>query len=336
MFLNKKIKIFLNYFVGPVIFIWLSYSIYRQIQQQGDVHQSWRFIIAALTGPQAWKLVLVSILMLLHLGIEAVKWTILMRNIQPVSFARAYRAVFSGQALAFNTPNRLGESAGRAVYLEEGNRLRGIILSVVGSMSQNIVTFVVGLLALLYLRLNILGPAYTIAGMSIFWYNALVFMVTVGTGFFIIIYFRIVWAIKIVEKISFVKKHRFLVQKLEDFHWRELTNVLFLSFCRYVIYLVQYVLLLQVFEVHVAVLNAACMTGVVFLVITMIPTIALAELGFRGKVSLQLFGLLSTNTVGIIATAAGIWIINLIIPAIAGSLLLLGIRLFRIKMNKAK
>jgi hypothetical protein len=42
-----------------------------------------------------------------------------------------------------------------------------------------------------------------------------------------------------------------------------------------------------------------------------------------------LFGLLSANTIGILATAAGIWIINLVIPAIAGSLLILGIRLFR-------
>ena len=75
--------------------------------------------------------------------------------------------------------------------------------------------------------------------------------------------------------------------------------------------------------------DAACMACVLFLVLAIVPTVALAELGFRGKVSIQLFGLLSANTIGILATAAGIWIINLVIPAIAGSLLILGIRLFR-------
>jgi hypothetical protein len=92
---------------------------------------------------------------------------------------------------------------------------------------------------------------------------------------------------------------------------------------------IQYVLLLQVFEVNISFIDAAGMVAVMFLVLAVIPTIALAELGFRGKISLQLFGLFSSNTIGIVATAAGIWIINLIIPAIAGSLFILGVRLFR-------
>ena len=65
--------------------------------------------------------------------------------------------------------------------------------------------------------------------------------------------------------------------------------------------------------------------------LAIIPTTALAELGIRGKMSLLLLGLISTNSVGIIATAAGIWLINLILPAIAGTLFILGIRIFRNK-----
>jgi hypothetical protein len=70
---------------------------------------------------------------------------------------------------------------------------------------------------------------------------------------------------------------------------------------------------------------------VMLLVLAIVPTIALAELGFRGKLSLSLFGLYSTNTLGIVATAAGIWIINLMIPAVAGAIFILGVRLFRNK-----
>ena len=92
--------------------------------------------------------------------------------------------------------------------------------------------------------------------------------------------------------------------------------------------------MLQVFGVEASIVSMAMMVSVLFLVLAMVPSIALAELGFRGKVSLQLFGLLSTNHIGIIAAAAGIWIINLIIPAIAGSILILGVRLFKNKKNK--
>jgi hypothetical protein len=145
------------------------------------------------------------------------------------------------------------------------------------------------------------------------------------------VFFRLSWLIKLLEKVPFIAKHQFFVKKLEDFHWKELTRILVLSFIRYVVYVLQYVLLLEVFDVHLNWIDAASMVCIMFLILSIIPTIALAELGFRGKISIQLFGMLSTNTVGIIATVGGIWIINLIIPAIAGSVLILGIRLFRNK-----
>ena len=311
--------------------MWLSYSIYRQIQRQTDVHQSWNLIIGAINGPQSWKFWVVIALMFVNWGIESRKWQVLVGSIQKVSFWKAYRAVFAGQALAFNTLNRAGESAGRAIYLEEGNRLRGIVLSLVGSMSQIIVTFFIGLLGLLYLRFDILDNTHHLEGLSGFWLDSLIWAITVGIGLFILLYFRLSWLIQLLEKIPFIGKHRFFVQKLEDFHWKELTRILILSFCRYVVFVLQYIFLLQVFEVNVNWIEAASMVCVMFLVLAIVPTIALAELGFRGKVSIQLFGLLSSNTVGIVATAAGIWIINLIIPAIAGSLFILGIRLFRNK-----
>ena len=311
--------------------MWLSYSIYQQIQRQADVHQSWELIKSAFRGEQFGKLMVVIFFMFINWGIEALKWQLLISRIQEVSFIRAYRAIFSGQALAFNTLNRVGESAGRAIFLKEGNRLRGIVLSVVGSMSQMVVTFVMGLLALLYLRFHILDASHQVEGLSIVWLDGFIYAITVGIVLFILLYFRLSGFIRILEKIPFIAKHKFFVQKLENFHWKELTRILFLSFCRYVVFVVQYVLLLQVFEVNVSWIEAACMVSVMFLVLAVVPTIALAELGFRGKVSIQLFGLLSTNTIGIIATAAGIWILNLIIPAIAGSLFILGIRLFRNK-----
>ncbi|MES2372375.1 MAG: lysylphosphatidylglycerol synthase domain-containing protein [Bacteroidota bacterium] len=329
--LNKKLKILLNYIVGPILFVWLSYSIYQQVQRQGDVQQSWQLIRSAFSGPQLLKISGVLVLMFVNWGIEARKWQLLVSSIQTVSFGKAFKAVFSGQALGFNTPNRMGESAGRAIFLDEGNRLRGVVLSAVGSMSQIIVTFVTGLVSLLYLRLYILNDAHQLTGLSIFWLDGLIYAITAGIILFILLYFRLSWMIKLLEKIPFIAKHKFFVQKLEDFHWKELTRILLLSSCRYVVFVVQYVLLLQVFEVNIGWLEAASMVSVMFLVLAIVPTIALAELGFRGKISLQLFGLLSSNTVGIVATAAGIWVINLIIPAIAGSLFILGIRLFRNK-----
>ncbi len=269
--------------------------------------------------------------MFVNFGIEARKWQILVGSIQKISIWRAYRAVFGGQAFGFNTLNGVGTSAGRVLFLKEGNRLRGMVLSVVGSMSQVIITFVFGLAALVYMRIFILNETRSMEGLSVFWLDSLLSVISIGIVLFILLYFRLSWVIKLLEKIPFIAKHKFFVQKLEDFHWKELTRLLILSFSRYIVFLVQYVLLLQVFEVNMDPLDAASLIAAMFLVLAIVPTISLAELGFRGKLSLQLFGLLSSNVVGIVASAAGIWIVNLMIPAIAGSLFILGIRLFRNK-----
>lgn len=71
------------------------------------------------------------------------------------------------------------------------------------------------------------------------------------------------------------------------------------------------------------------LTALLFLILAIIPTLTLAELGIRGKVSLFLFGIYSANTMGILAAAGGIWLLNLIIPACLGSLILLRLQYFR-------
>lgn len=327
--LNQQQKNILNYFVGPLLFVWLSYAIYKQIQHQHDVQQSWELILSAFYHSQRWKLLLVLGLMLVNWGVEARKWQLQVKGIEVISFIEAFRAILAGQALGFNTVNRIGEPAGRAAFLKDGNRLRGLALSVVGSMAQIIVTFLMGALSLLYMRIYILNGSRQLQGLNAFWLDGLIYVISIGIMLFTLAYFRLSGLIELLEKIPVVARHRFFVEKLEDFHWKELTRILSLSFGRYWVFLLQYILLLQVFNVEVFWLDACALIGVMFLVLAIVPTITLAELGFRGKVSLILLGLLSANSIGIIATAAGIWLINLILPAIIGTLFLLGVRIFR-------
>jgi len=291
--------------------------------------EAWKKIEHSFTGNEWWKLVLVLLLMLVNWGIEARKWQFLVSGIQKVSFLRAFRAIFTGQAIALNTLNGVGEYVGRVVYLEDGNRLRAVALSIVGSLSQIIVTMVMGICGLIYVRFNILNETKHLEGLSVFWLNGLMYALSFGTIVFILMYFQLSWITKLAEKIPFVAKYAFYIQKLEDFHWKELTRILVLSFFRYVVFVVQYLLLLQLFQVEAQWWQLAWMVCVMFLVLAVVPSIPVAELGLRGQVSKQLFGLLSVNTLGIVFTAVAIWLINRVIPAIAGTLFILGIKLFK-------
>src|SRR5690349_19743709 len=141
--LNKNIKIFTNYFLGPLLFIWLSFSIYQQIMTQPHLETTWQNIKTALVG-RRWMLFSVFALMLVNWGVEARKWQVLLRPLERMSWLRAYKAIFAGLAFAVNTPNRVGEYGGRIIYVSESKRLKAISLTVVGSMSQLLITILVG------------------------------------------------------------------------------------------------------------------------------------------------------------------------------------------------
>lgn len=326
MQINKRWKIFLNWFVGPVLFIAIGFSIYKQVKNQPNLADAWQHVKDAYTS---WKLWTVLGLMLVNWGIEAKKWQFLVSKVQQVGFVKAFMAILTGQALAQNTLNGVGEYVGRVIYLDDGNRLRAIAVSMVGSMSQIIVTMVMGIIGLVYLRINVLDATHHLEGLSVFWLNGIMYLISFGTLVLLLIYFRLSWLTQMFEKIPLVAKYGFYIQQLEDLHWRELTRILLLSFLRYVVFVVQYVLLLDVFGVKAHWLDEALITCVYFFVLAIIPTFPIAELGVRGETGKQLFGLLSTNTLGIVFTAAGIWFINRAIPAIAGSLFILTVRLFK-------
>lgn len=321
--------------LGPVLFVWLAYSIYQQVQHHKDLDQSWNFIKQTL-AQKGWDIfAFIFFLMFLNWGLEARKWQLLASKVQPISYWSAYKAILTGQAFALNTINRSGDFVGKILYLEEGNRLRAVGLSLIGSMSQILVTFSLGFISLTILRFTLLDNQTILPGLSAFWLDALLIGLTPGIFLFGVLYFNVALVIRWIERIPFVNKYKFFLEKMENLHNKELTRILLLSVLRYVVFIVQYVLLLKIFGVDASWQVLLCLVSVLFMLMAMIPTIALAELGIRGKLSLELFGLVTTQQLSILAASAGIWIVNLIVPAIFGTVFLLGLRLFKQKEQKS-
>jgi hypothetical protein len=127
-------------------------------------------------------------------------------------------------------------------------------------------------------------------------------------------------------KRRWLKRFRTYILVIGDFPPPVLWEVLAFSAVRYLVFSAQYLILLEAMGVQMVWWQGFMMIFLIYLVLAVIPTIAIAELGIRGEVGLYCLGLLSANKVGIIAGTVGIWLINLILPAIVGSLLLLGIK----------
>ncbi len=263
-------------------------------------------------------------LMIINWAIEAIKWQMAVKPVQPVSFIKAFRAVLSGVSFSVSTPNRVGEYLGRVLYMDAGNRLRTIAVTMVSSMSQLIITLGMGLAGLVILKPYI-EQQQLVSGL---WLLVLIYGVLTVLIFLLLFYFRLHWLARWIAKIPFLKKYIYLVEAVGRFDTSVLLRMLSLSFIRFSVFIVQYYLLYLFFDVQIGWWASCWTVSVSFLVMAIIPTFAIAELGLKGKVALLVTGLFSANKAGIFFVTASIWFINLVIPAILGSLLILGLKKF--------
>jgi len=90
-------------------------------------------------------------MVIVNWGIEARKWQLLMMPVQVMSFIHAFKSVLCGVTLSLNTPNRIGEYAGRVLFVEEGKRLTAVSLSIAGGIAQLIITVMAGCFGIIFL-----------------------------------------------------------------------------------------------------------------------------------------------------------------------------------------
>lgn len=324
--LNKSVKIFINYFFGPVLFLVITWSLYRQISNQPDLHQRWRQIS---DGWKDWKFWLVLILMFLNWGIETRKWQLLINHVQRFSFFRAFKSVLAGCSVTMLTPNRIGEYGGRILYVEEKNRIKAISLSLVGSISQLLITMVMGCIGLLYLRYLSHNNNGALTVLPEFWGDLLIYLSIGLTVILLLFYLRLGWLVRTMERLPSLQKIVNHIRVLDEFDDRQLVKILLLSFVRYLVFVLQYVLMLQVMHIEIALWLCFWLMTAFYLVMAVAPSIGFIELPVRVSASWVIFKLYTSNELGVGTASLGIWLINLVIPAVIGSLLILSIKIIK-------
>lgn len=307
----------------------LAYSIYNKVQHEASLQQTKDLLRAAATGKNVWLVLLLFVLMIANWLTEAAKWKVLVSRVHEMHLFTAFKAVLSGLSLSMFVPNGIGDYAGRIVYMKEGNRLRSLSLTLVGSMAQLTVTLTAGFAGLIFLQSSAWKTAGQMQGLPQILVNGFIFMIGSGAVLMMVIFFKLRWLTIMFEKIPLVHKYRFLVKDIETISQRDLVRILALSITRYMVFIIQYLVVLHIFNVQLNIAEAIATTCVLFVVLAILPTIPVADLGMRGEAGLQLFGILTANSIGIIATTAAIWLLNLVFPAIAGSLFIIGIKIFR-------
>jgi len=267
-------------------------------------------------------------MMFLNWFLEALKWRFLIAKIEKVSIKTSIRAIFSGITVSAFTPNRVGEYGGRVFCLEKADRVQAVLITVIGSMAQLLTTIIFGSIGLLYL------PTYK-SDFSLFFdkvsfaYPVLAFILILLNVLLILLFLNVSVLTNVLAKISFLKKFEKYNAVFSFYSFEELLKVLSYSIARYVIFTTQFFILLQLFDVQILYTDAIILIMSMLFVVSVIPTIAITEIGVRGSVALALFGLVSANAVGILSATFVLWIINLLIPSLIGVIFIFTLKFFR-------
>ncbi|CAN5546101.1 hypothetical protein BH11BAC2_BH11BAC2_02720 [soil metagenome] len=259
-------------------------------------------------------------LMLLNWALETRKWQLLVKPIEQEGFLRSARSVLTGITISFYTPNRIGEFAGRMLHMEPGHRVRGALAAFIGSSAQLLVTLQAGLLAVAIMA----GSLMSVNSTLIFLIRVLLVSSCFSITYF---WFRLSSLTKLFDKFSWLRKYKDYGDVFAKYHQRELLITWLFSIARYLVFSTQQFLLLKAFHVSVDYFTCLELSALSFLVITLIPSVALGELGLRGGVNLAVFGRVTSDSSAILIATFTLWCINLALPALLGAVSLLYIRI---------
>jgi uncharacterized membrane protein YbhN (UPF0104 family) len=262
---------------------------------------------------------IVCVLMIVNWSIEAFKWQILIKEVEPLTYLKSIKSVFSGVTVGLATPNRAGEFGGRILFLEKQNRSLGGFLALAGSFSQLAVTLILGLLGF-FLLLIAIPQSRDLFAISD------VFIIAIGilfAGFILLLYLKIDYFSGKLGKIPLINKMKNLSNYPELWNITKKFKVLALSILRYLVFIHQFYLLVYILGIEIEYANSMLIISVIYLLMAVVPIISIGEPGLRISFSLILFSIFTNQAAAVFTASILLWIINVAIPAIIGSILIL-------------
>ena len=312
--------------IGIVAFA--LFFLYQQLTSKSSVEQFDLDQILVKLQENYIVVTVVILMMFLNWFIESLKWRFLISKIEKVSIKRSIRAIFSGITVSAFTPNRVGEYGGRVFCLEKADRIKGVLITVIGSMAQLVTTIVFGSIGILLLP-NLMPEFDSLLSNIVFAYPIMLFLLILLNVLLVTLFLNASVFSVVLSKIKFLRKFKKYNEVFSFYNSSELLEILLYSVGRYIVFTTQFFILLQVYDVQIGYVDAMILIITMLLVISIIPTIAITEIGIRGSVALFLFGLVSVNAIGILSATFVMWVINLLLPALIGTIFIFSLKFFR-------
>ncbi len=315
--MDKRFYKVISLFIKATLLAASFYYIFQKIMS-GDALTSFDSIV--LSAANVGYLLIVFLLMLVNWGLEARKWQILIASYEQISLFKSIQSVWAGVTISIFTPNRVGEFTGRIFFLEKADRFNASIRSILGSFIQLLVTILAGFLAIWFYHQKkydqLLPLDYVFDGSHKY-------------SLLIIVSLLLVLLLA-VFRIPFFAKRKHYLSAFFKIEKLDLLQVAVLAVIRYMVFTTQYYLILLMVGIEIEFSMAIILIALTFFIISVIPTFALTEIIVRSAVAVYVFNILVPDRPVLVASASFLlWLINLAIPALIGSVFLGKLQFFK-------
>lgn len=276
--LSNKVTFFLSLVFLALAIYYLSNEINTSINSFIQVTS--KISLLSLIIP----LLAVFLLQFLNWFFEALKFKILFQTSQSITLKSILKSIYVGNFTAFFTPERLGNFVGRALVLKK-NKKEVIATTLIGNLGQLIITVVVGLLSMLMLRSylfkKLLHFDYFQILPLLLYFSLLVALM--------ILYFN-TNSIRLFSKFRFFEKWMGEIKGINNIKFSVKLYALSFALLRYFVFYFQYLILAKAIHLDLDFISLFAYVGVLFGLVTFIPSPLPGNLGTREGLALFLFG----------------------------------------------
>jgi Lysylphosphatidylglycerol synthase TM region len=313
--LTYKKTTFLVLVFKTIVFFGMIWLVYDKLWLPNQQIGYFDHLISVVNAGSIIYLIFCIMLAPINWLVESKKWRLLTSPFQSLSWPQTASSILSGITLGVLTPSRLGEYGGRLMHVREGCRGKALYAHFMGSLSQNIPILLFGSIAgAVYFSHHF--PSSQLLSIS------LAFVLLSFTAVLILLYLQNEGITDKIFHKSWLKKYTkdFVPTKYNS---NTLATVAFYSLFRYIIYVSQYLLLLYYFKINVSLPEGIVGVLVIFLFQTGLPLPPALSVLARTELALIVWSVYDTNQLSILTVPVLLWLINLLIPAIIGSIIIL-------------
>lgn len=271
-------------------------------------------IVAALRSPVNPLFIGMALFLLIpNLYLQWYRWHFLLSAVNPeVRISDSLGSLMGGMLMGFITPGRLGE-VGRSLFLKNFDRWEAFGLAFFDKLYSLLVLLIGGIWGLTFFVVSRFGY-------DIFLMGPLFIVCVVLTVIVTAVALRPNWIRSFIYNLSLILPKRDKLKKLigwvDSFDPSQAAKLFRLSILLYLLYILQFCLLVMSFEaIHLTI--AAIATASTLFTKTLLP-ISLADIGIREGAAIYFFIHLGASKVAAFNGSILLFSINVLIPALIG------------------